>query len=42
MSFCSTESTLFFFPGAGGEVRHLVGFEVGDGNGKFQTVSYPG
>jgi thioesterase domain-containing protein len=38
----ATKSTLVFFPGAGGEVPNLAGSEVGDANGKFETVHYPG
>ncbi len=38
----SSSSTTIFFPGAGGEVPNLGSFEVGGGNGKFETVDYPG
>jgi thioesterase domain-containing protein len=37
-----TESTLLFFPGAGGEVPDLVDFKAGEGSGKFEIVNYPG
>jgi thioesterase domain-containing protein len=36
----SSSSTIIFFPGAGGEVPNLIGFEGGE-NRRFEAVHYP-